>query len=412
MGRAHLKYIHPVNILSFGPDTLPIELRPLNVLIGPNGSGKSNLIESIRLLHFLPDKDPWAVIQNTGGAGEWLWKGSKNKRSSCSLKTQLCLGHMDGERVLGGPRFFKLSLDLERYESSFRVGAESIWPTTQDGRHDSRSNGFTRNGSRGELSFRQALSTEDPVSFDVNLDRSILAQMGSRSVQASGAGQFLLDLFSVSEFLESFDFHQDWDFGVDCPARELQLVGQSVTHLEEDGSNLAQMLAFYRDEHKAVFERLTELAKLFYEPLRSIEIRLHITNLLIAIEEIGGFSTPATRLSDGMLRWLAMLTILLNPTPAPVTCIDEPELGLHPDIIPTLADLLREASERTQLIVTTHSTALVDAFSDDPESICVCEKREGSTVIQRLNQEELKVWLKDYSLGSLWTSGQIGGNRW
>jgi predicted ATPase len=172
------------------------------------------------------------------------------------------------------------------------------------------------------------------------------------------------------------------------------------------------MLAFYRDEHKAVFERLTELAKLFYEPLRSIEIRLHITNLLIAIEEIGGFSTPATRLSDGMLRWLAMLTILLNPTPAPVTCIDEPELGLHPDIIPTLADLLREASERTQLIVTTHSTALVDAFSDDPESICVCEKREGSTVIQRLNQEELKVWLKDYSLGSLWTSGQIGGNRW
>jgi predicted ATPase len=64
------------------------------------------------------------------------------------------------------------------------------------------------------------------------------------------------------------------------------------------------------------------------------------------------------------------------------------------------------------LIVTTHSSALVDAFTDDPESVCVCEKIEGSTVIRRLSQPDLEVWLKDYSLGTLWTSGEIGGNRW
>jgi predicted ATPase len=141
-------------------------------------------------------------------------------------------------------------------------------------------------------------------------------------------------------------------------------------------------------------------------------VRLLGTHLQIAIEEEGGFSVSAYRLSDGTLRWLALLAILLNPTPAPVTCIDEPELGFHPDIIPTLADLLRDASTRTQLIITTHSQALVECFSDDPESVCVCEKIEGATRIRRLDGERLKVWLTDYSLGQMWASGQIGGNRW
>jgi predicted ATPase len=107
-----------------------------------------------------------------------------------------------------------------------------------------------------------------------------------------------------------------------------------------------------------------------------------------------------------------MLAILLNPTPAPLTCIDEPELGLHPDMLPVLADLLVEASARTQLIITTHSRSLLDAFTETPEAVCICEKVEGSTVIQRLDGKRLKVWLDKYSLGNLWTSGEIGGNRW
>jgi predicted ATPase len=109
---------------------------------------------------------------------------------------------------------------------------------------------------------------------------------------------------------------------------------------------------------------------------------------------------------------LALLTILLNPKPAPVTCIEEPELGLHPDILPTLADLLVDASKRTQLIITTHSRSFLDSFTDMPEVVCVCEKVEGSTVIERLDKDRLKDWLDEYALGKLWTSGEIGGNRW
>ena len=126
----------------------------------------------------------------------------------------------------------------------------------------------------------------------------------------------------------------------------------------------------------------------------------------------GEFSVPATRLSDGTLRYLCLLAILCDPEPPPLICIEEPELGLHPDILPGFADLLRSASERTQLIVTTHSDILVDAMTETPEAVVVCSKERGQTTMQRLNPEDLKEWLAKYRLGQLWVKGEIGGTRW
>ncbi len=121
---------------------------------------------------------------------------------------------------------------------------------------------------------------------------------------------------------------------------------------------------------------------------------------------------PATRLSDGTLRYLCMLALLCHPAPPPLICIEEPELGLHPDIIPTLAELMKEASSRCQLIITTHSDILVDAMTDQPESVLVAEKTETGTTLTRLNSEKLQPWLEKYRLGQLWTQGEIGGTRW
>ena len=87
-------------------------------------------------------------------------------------------------------------------------------------------------------------------------------------------------------------------------------------------------------------------------------------------------------------------------------------MGLHPDILPKLADLLVAASERTQLIVTTHSDILVDAMTERPEVVVVCEKHDGQTTMKRQRKEDLAAWLGKYRLGQLWTKGQIGGTRW
>ena len=111
-------------------------------------------------------------------------------------------------------------------------------------------------------------------------------------------------------------------------------------------------------------------------------------------------------------RYLCLLAILLHPDPPPLIAIEEPELGLHPDIIPQVAKLLVAASERTQLVVTTHSDVLVDALTRQPDSVIVCEKVDGESQFRRLDADQLKDWLEKYTLGQLWSMGEIGGNRW
>jgi predicted ATPase len=121
----------------------------------------------------------------------------------------------------------------------------------------------------------------------------------------------------------------------------------------------------------------------------------------------------AIRMSDGTLKFLCLLAALFHPKPPPLICIEEPELGLHPDALQLVAEALVEASESVQLIVTTHSDALIDSLSDRPDSVLVCERDfENSTQFKRLSAEHLRAWLEHYTLGQLWRNGEIGGGRW
>ena len=106
---------------------------------------------------------------------------------------------------------------------------------------------------------------------------------------------------------------------------------------------------------------------------------------------------------------MAILAQLLSPAPPPLICMEEPELGLHPDAIALLASLLQEASARTQLIVTTHSDALVSALTEVADSVMVCEYR-GGTILKRIESDKLRFWLDKYKLGEIWRIGEIGGN--
>ena len=170
------------------------------------------------------------------------------------------------------------------------------------------------------------------------------------------------------------------------------------------------MLNRIRRESKTK-QRLLEMLNELYPNIDDFDVSVEGGTVQVFFQE-GNFTIPATRLSDGTLRYLCLLVILLQPSPPPLVCIEEPELGLHPDVLPGLADLLREASQRMQLVVTTHSDVLVDALSDTPEDIVICEKHEGATTMRRLESDEMKVWLEKYTLGELWRSGELGGNRW
>ena len=149
----------------------------------------------------------------------------------------------------------------------------------------------------------------------------------------------------------------------------------------------------------------------FYEGVDDFDISVEGGTVQFFLQE-GDYTIPATRLSDGTIRYICMLAILCHPDPPPLICIEEPELGLHPDILPTLATLIKDASERCQLIVTTHSDALIDELTDIPDSVLVCEKESGVTSVRRLDSSQLQEWLEKYTLGELWRKGEIGGNRW
>lgn len=387
----YLKSLHLQNLLSFGPDSPPISFGPLNVLIGPNGSGKSNLIEVIGLLaaapHSLSD-----AIRDGGGAEEWIWKGDKG---SDRAQLEATLGTTEFEEKLHEPELvhrlvlvhLRLLLLMEERISGTPPGqnAEIYF------RHDRGGFQIRMQGSMREI---------DPKEF--KRFESVLSQRRDPDVYP--------ELTSVERFYNRIWIYRDWLFGRFALPRLPQPADLPNDHLLPDARNLGLILNQIRKVPEAK-ESLLKHLSVIYEGIRDVDVSVVGGTVQVFLHE-HKWIIPATRLSDGTLRWLSLLAILLNPQAPSLVCIEEPEMGLHPDLLPPLAQLLREASERMQLIVTTHSDVLVDALTETPESVIICEKHEGSTTMQRLDKSTLSEWLKKYSLGQLWRSGEIGGNRW
>jgi predicted ATPase len=396
-------FIHRIkleNILSFGPDAQELELRPLNVLIGPNGSGKSNLIEVIGLLRAAPS-DVTAPIREGGGDDNWIWREepkATEARVEVVVEPRLYPA-TKGQRVrysLGfGSIFFGVP-DLK----------EEIGVVVQAERGDDRFERFlTRRSSKVVLSYREESgerSQRELPPADIKHDQSILSQLRDPLHYP--------ELTFLGVELAGIHLYREWSFGRNTPPRLPQKADLPNRFLGEDGRNLGMVLNRLRGDPKAKHQFLVALRKL-YQGVEEFHVHIEAGSVQVFLQE-GNVTMPATRLSDGTLRYLCLLAILCHPTPPSVVCLEEPELGLHPDILPGLADLLREASERCQLIVTTHSDTLVDALTDTPESIVVCEKENGQTEMKRLDKDKLSHWLEKYRLGELWTSGELGGNRW
>jgi predicted ATPase len=164
-------------------------------------------------------------------------------------------------------------------------------------------------------------------------------------------------------------------------------------------------------EHRTTWDRFNKLMGRFLPRYKRLNTMVSAGSVQVYLREDGlSAPVPATRLSDGTLRFLALLAILLSPESATLICIEEPELGLHPDAMALLAELLVEASTKTQLIVTTHSDILVSELTEEAESVLVCDYGQEGTELHRLEAAKLSLWLEKYRLGEVWRLGKLGGN--
>ena len=384
-----IKHLKVSGLLSFGPNGIDMPLGKLNVLIGPNGSGKSNLLEVLALLQAAPTNFPQPV-KEMGGVREWLWKGKART------------GEAKIEAIIENPGYQPLrhGLSIADHGGRFEVVDECI--ENERPYEKKQDVYFFYRFQRGNPVLKDLSDHERSLKREtVKPEQSILSQV--RDPERYPV------LAWLQEQYEQIRLYRNWYFGPATPMRREQSTHGRSDFLSDGGENLPLVLSKIRPRVKS--ELLSSLSKL-YEGVEDIQLTIDGGNVLLFLAETGGREIPATRLSDGTLRYLCLLAILLHPEPPPLVAIEEPELGLHPDIIPHIADLMVRASERTQLVVTTHSRILVDALTEDPSCIVVCSKEEGESRFERLNPSELAVWLDKYSLGELWSMGELGGNRW
>ena len=395
-----IKSLHLKNILSFKDAKL--DLQPLNVLIGANGSGKSNLIDVIGLLKAVPS-DIAGFLRSNGPTDDWIWKGTgweetpfqiaevavrlDNPGSQFGYELKIIVQndrvHSIDERLdlMAGDREYSYAHPFFRADNA----QAQLWPTRPD--------------------CTLAEFGDEPITVDVARGKSVLSEIRSYADYPA--------ITEIARMLSAIRVYRSWEVGRDSPARRPQRTDGDPNFLEEDFSNLALVVNDLLS--RRLEPSLDSYLQRFYESYESLHPRIFGNTIELIVNETGMSSAlPASRLSDGTIRFIALLAILCHPNPPPLICIEEPEIAMHPDSQDLVVQLLKRASERTQLIVTTHSPWLIDRLSATPDHVVVCERDRhpvDGTKFKRFTRKELDDWLEDQPLGEVWMAGAMGGVR-
>jgi predicted ATPase len=181
--------------------------------------------------------------------------------------------------------------------------------------------------------------------------------------------------------------------------------------LQPDGANLAALLYGMKQSAPRKYREVVDAVRAIAPFFEDFVLEPDAVQPSVIQLEWRHRSDPsyfnAHSLSDGTLRFMCLVTLLLQPTRPSVIIIDEPELGLHPSAIVYLAELMRMVSRECQIIVATQSVTLLDQFAS--ENVIVVERSNGESIFRRLAEDELRSWIDDYSLGDLWLKNVLGG---
>lgn len=338
----------------------------LNVLIGQNGAGKSNVIEVFRFLHEIINQRLQIYTAQKGGADKLLHYGSRHTQ--------------------------EITVELFVGDTMYRL---ELVPGEGD---------------------RLLIEQED---VSAKVDNTALGTDGTSITIGATESKLIKHDYWISRLVSSI--LKDWrvyhfhDTGSEAPVKKLADLND-VEFLRSDAANLAAFLYYLKLKSLRHYERIVSTVQLVLPFFKDFALRPNPYNeqkILLEWQDTGSdMRFNASDLSDGSLRFICLATLLLQPNLPSLILLDEPELGLHPTALALLAGLLKKASTRTQVIVSTQSVNLVNAFS--PEDIIVVDRKSepgqpGHSIFRRLKSDELTTWLTEYSLGDLWEKNVIGG---
>jgi len=371
----------------------------LNLLVGPNGSGKSNLLRLLELISKVA-KGKLAESMSpkiSSGMVPLLWDHSLS-----SFGWKLRIGPVDaGRHQIDDALTIECELENIPNTSSYQIVRDSLgnWQKFKQGIVKSPYWIYQRDVRRAMVYDQQA---HNLVPFDdPDPNESLLAQIADPRTNPIAT--------HTRRFLDGWRIYHDVHVERGSPMR-LPATTQFVKLVEPDGSNLASVLHTLYTSNRDFKQQINEGMRAgFGDQFEELVIQPAAANQIqLAIQWRSSRQPHAGQdLSDGTLRFLFLLTVLASPEPATLIAIDEPEIGLHPSMLPVIAEYAAEAAERTQVVLTTHSPVLLDAFTQAAANVTVMHWEDGRSCLYPLPDESLAKWLEKYRLGQLFTSGEL-----
>lgn len=330
----------------------------LNVVIGANGSGKSNFIGVFRLLE--------RVL-------------SKNLQVFVASEPDRFLHH--GRKVTPA-----LSLDFAFDQNSYGFKLKAVQDTLIFEYERVEYSGYWSYGEPLAVGHKESKLEEAAESYKNKIPKHVFPKVRNLVV---------------------YHFHDTSDTS---PVKQTSDVDDN-RFFRPNAANLPAYLYWLQEKHPVQFRHIEEHVRLvapFFDGFVLAPSKLNEKKIKLEWRQKGSDAYfDAYSLSDGTLRFVCLTALLLQPSPPALILLDEPELGLHPFAIRILAEMLEAASKRVQVVLATQSVTLLNNFA--PSDVIVAENDGLKTTFQRLDEEKLKLWLDDFSIGELWEKNVLGG---
>lgn len=369
---------------------MPLKLRPLNVLIGANGCGKSSLLDVFSLLAASAAGEMKSRIKDMGGIDSNLSLLPESEVEKASFV------RFELERGVTAFAPLRYAIALRPTGTSYEIPDESL---TQQNDPTKPKPMVHFQSTHGRVQY-----------FDTDLAKLVKPtwEFDDSESALSQASKLYREPERFRSTLASSTYYHALDVGPRAPVRLPQQMREAYLP-GKDGEDLVTCLFWLREASPDRFEVIEDTLRLAFRSFDRLNFPPVASGMLALTWKDKEFSKPfyLHQLSEGTLRFLWLVTLLYSPGLTEVTLLDEPEVSLHPELLSVLADCLREASTRTQLIVATHADRLIRFLK--PEEVVTFNLLDGVTTATRAEDLDLDVWLKEYTLDQVWEHGRMGG---